>query len=70
MEPYLRDTDATLYMGDCLDVLRELPGQSVHVLHIASVLLRTAFEITAPGRGRVAMRVRPQTRFSGTAEAR
>ena len=27
-----------------------------HVLHIASVLLRTAFEITAPGRGRVAMR--------------
>ena len=31
MEPYLRDTDATLYMGDCLDVLRELPDQSVRM---------------------------------------
>lgn len=28
-EPYLRDPDVTLYLGDSLEVLRELPAESV-----------------------------------------
>lgn len=30
MKPYLSDPDLTLYLGDALTVLRELPDQSVH----------------------------------------
>jgi DNA modification methylase len=30
MTPYLRDPDFTLYVGDALDVLRELPAESVN----------------------------------------
>jgi DNA modification methylase len=30
MKPYLTDADVTLYLGDALDVLRELPDESVH----------------------------------------
>ena len=29
-EPYLSDTDVTIYLGDALEVLRELPDESVH----------------------------------------
>lgn len=29
-EPYLQDPDVTLYYGDALEVLRELPDKSVH----------------------------------------
>lgn len=31
MTPYLQDTDMTLYHGDVIDVLRELPDESVHM---------------------------------------
>jgi DNA modification methylase len=31
-EPYLQDADCTLYHGDALDVLRELPDESVHCI--------------------------------------
>jgi site-specific DNA-methyltransferase (adenine-specific) len=31
MEPYLSDPDATLYCGDALEVLRQLPDRSVHM---------------------------------------
>ena len=31
MIPYLQDPDATLYHGDCLEVLRELPSSSVQM---------------------------------------
>ena len=31
LEPYLRDADCTLYCGDVLDVLRQLPDESVHM---------------------------------------
>jgi hypothetical protein len=31
-EPYLRDTDVTLWQGDALDVLRTLPAGSVHMI--------------------------------------
>jgi site-specific DNA-methyltransferase (cytosine-N4-specific) len=30
MEPYLRDPDVTLYQGDAIEVLRQLPDESVH----------------------------------------
>ena len=30
MTPYLQDADFTLYQGDVLDVLRELPDESAH----------------------------------------
>jgi len=30
-EPYLRDPDLTLWQGDALDVLRDLPDKSVHM---------------------------------------
>ena len=30
-EPYLQDADVTLYNGDALEVLRELPDKSVHM---------------------------------------
>jgi predicted methyltransferase len=29
MEPYLRDPDVTIYNGDALEVLRQLPDESV-----------------------------------------
>ena len=29
-EPYFADPDLTLYQGDALEVLRELPAGSVH----------------------------------------
>lgn len=29
-EPYLADPDVTLYLGDVLEVLRDLPDESVH----------------------------------------
>ena len=31
LEPYLQDADCTLYCGDVLDVLRQLPDESVHM---------------------------------------
>ena len=31
MTPWLQDPDVTLYHGDCLDVLRQLPDRSVHM---------------------------------------
>lgn len=31
MEPFLADPDVTIYCGDALDVLRELPDESVHM---------------------------------------
>ena len=31
VKTYLEDPDVTLYHGDCIDVLRELPEQSVHM---------------------------------------
>src|SRR6266498_3318693 len=30
-DPYLQDTDFTLYNGDAFEVLRELPAESVHM---------------------------------------
>lgn len=30
MTPYLQDADLSLYQGDALEVLRELPDESVH----------------------------------------
>jgi site-specific DNA-methyltransferase (adenine-specific) len=32
MEPYLDDGDVRLYQGDCLEVLRDLPDRSVHMI--------------------------------------
>jgi DNA modification methylase len=29
-EPYLNDPDFTLYCGDAVEVLRDLPDESVH----------------------------------------
>ena len=29
-EPLIADADMTVYVGDALDVLRELPSESVH----------------------------------------
>lgn len=31
-EPYLTDPDVTLYQGDCLEVLRDLPDRSVDMI--------------------------------------
>lgn len=31
-EPFLTDPDATIWNGDALDVLRELPTGSVHMV--------------------------------------
>lgn len=30
-EPFLRDADVTIYVGDSLEVLRDLPSESVHM---------------------------------------
>jgi DNA modification methylase len=30
-EPYIDDADLTLYCGDSLEILRELPDESVHM---------------------------------------
>jgi site-specific DNA-methyltransferase (cytosine-N4-specific) len=30
VEPFIRDADMTLYVGDALDVLKTLPDESVH----------------------------------------
>lgn len=30
-EPWLADPDVSLYHGDCLEVLREMPDASVHM---------------------------------------
>lgn len=30
-EPYLSDADFTLWQGDALDVLHDLPSESVHM---------------------------------------
>jgi DNA modification methylase len=29
-EPYLQDADLTIWQGDAVEVLRELPDESVH----------------------------------------
>ena len=31
-EPYLRDPDVMIYQGDALEVLREMPDESVHAI--------------------------------------
>jgi site-specific DNA-methyltransferase (adenine-specific) len=31
-EPYLSDPDFTLYQGEALEVLRDLPSESVHMV--------------------------------------
>jgi site-specific DNA-methyltransferase (adenine-specific) len=31
-EPYLADPDVTLYQGDCLEVLRDMPDRSVDMI--------------------------------------
>lgn len=32
MEPYISDSDFTLYVGDVRDVLRDMPEESVHTV--------------------------------------
>ena len=46
MKPYYQDDQVTLYHGDCLDVLAELPDASVD-----SVVTDPPYELTGGGSG-------------------
>lgn len=56
MRPYLEDPDATVYVGDCRDVLRELPSRSASCCVTSPPYLDMRPEyptLTAPGFGSV-----------------
>ena len=52
---YLQDPDVTLYLGDVVDVLRELPDESVHMACTAR-RRSTGCATTGPGRGKAGTR--------------
>jgi DNA modification methylase len=42
VKPYLEDPDVTVWCGDALDVLHELPDESVHCVVTSSPYWETA----------------------------
>lgn len=50
MKPYVQDADFTLYLGDALDVLRELPRRSVHACVTSPPYLNARPEYPSPTR--------------------